>query len=145
MIGPIDGMSMEQVDAAIRLAHTDTSRPSLIVCQTVIGYGSPNKQGTGAAHGEPLGDEETILAKRQLAWPYEEPFAIPSDVLTHFRQAQEKGRELETAWQQQLEVYGNTFPAEARQLESDLNPSASCWVVRRIGRAVRRHEACRNA
>ena len=55
VIGPIDGMDFECVDSALRMARAENSRPSLIICRTIIGYGSPNKQGTGSAHGEPLG------------------------------------------------------------------------------------------
>ena len=66
VIGPIDGMDVEVVDAAIRMAQAESARPSLIVCRTIIGYGSPNKAGTASAHGEPLRIEEVRLAKERL-------------------------------------------------------------------------------
>ena len=63
VIGPIDGMDTSSVAPAIRMARAESTRPSLIICRTVIGYGSPNKAGTASAHGEPLGEEEVGLAK----------------------------------------------------------------------------------
>ena len=63
------------VDAAIRQARADSSRPTLIICRTIIGYGSPNKAGTAAAHGEALGEDEVRLTKEHLGWPYKEPFS----------------------------------------------------------------------
>jgi transketolase len=95
VIGPIDGMDPACVDAALRMAQTEAGRPSLIICRTIIGYGSPNRAGTASVHGEPLGTEEARLAKENLGWPYQEPFAIPPEALAHFRQAQERGRLLQ--------------------------------------------------
>ncbi|MCH8195871.1 MAG: transketolase, partial [Chloroflexi bacterium] len=85
VIGPIDGMDLPSVDLSIRMAQLETVRPSLIICRTIIGYGSPNKQGTAAAHGEALGEEEVRLTKERLGWPTEEPFTIPHEALAHFR------------------------------------------------------------
>ncbi|MFC1939741.1 transketolase [Chloroflexota bacterium] len=121
VVGPIDGMDTPAIDQAIRTARAETGRPSLIVCRTVIGYGSPNKAGTGAVHGEPLGEEEARLTKENLGWPYEEPFTVPSEVLAHFRQAQERGRRQQREWEARLEDYRRAYPDEARQLEADLN------------------------
>lgn len=118
--GPIDGMDVASVDAAIRLAQKETSRPSLIVCRTVIGYGSPHKAGTGVVHGEPLGAEETRLTKQNLGWSYSEPFTVPPEVLSHFRQALERGNRHEQEWLAKLEAYRKAYPNEARQLEEDL-------------------------
>ncbi len=120
VVGPIDGMDGRAVDTALRRARRETRRPSLIICRTVIGYGSPNKQGTAAAHGEPLGEEEVRLAKQNLKWPYEEPFTIPSDALEHFRQAVERGRVRQEAWQGRLDEYRRAYPDEARRLDIDL-------------------------
>ncbi len=120
VIGPIDGMEADRVDWAIRMAQAETGRPSLIICRTVIGYGSPNKAGTASAHGEPLGEEEVRLTKERLDWSYEEPFTIPQDVLAHFRQAKERGRRQQQEWEDKLESYRKAYPDEARQLEEDL-------------------------
>ena len=119
VIGPIDGMDPKVVDLAIRMAQAETARPSLIVCRTVIGYGSPNKAGTASAHGEPLGEEEVRLTKEQLGWPYQEPFTIPGEAQAHFLQARERGRGYQEEWQTRMEDYRREYPVEAAQLQND--------------------------
>ncbi len=121
VIGPIDGMEMSSVDSAIRMAQSETTRPSLIICHTVIGYGSPNKAGTASAHGEPLGTEEARLTRQNLKWPYDEPFTVPPEVLAHLRQARERGARRQQAWREKLEAYAKVYPKEARQLEEELS------------------------
>ena len=121
VIGPIDGMDTASVDAAIKAAQDEKARPSLIICRTIIGYGSPNKAGTASAHGEPLGEEEVRLTKKNLSWPYDEPFALPADVLSHFRQAVQRGDHQQREWEAKLEAYRHAYPNEARQLEEDLS------------------------
>ncbi|MFC1979909.1 transketolase [Chloroflexota bacterium] len=120
VIGPIDGMDTVKVDSAIRMAQATSNRPSLIICQTTIGYGSPNKAGTASAHGEPLGEEEVRLTKKQLGWPYEEPFSVPPEALAHFRKVLERGKHQQQEWQARLEAYHQAYPDDARQMEEDL-------------------------
>ncbi len=121
VIGPIDGMDTDKVDAAIRESRAETERPSLIICRTVIGYGSPNKAGSGAAHGEPLGEEEVRLTREALGWTYAEPFTIPAEAREHFRKALERGRRSQEEWQKRMAAYREAYPAEARQLEQILS------------------------
>ena len=121
VVGPVDGLVPEAVDSALRTAQAEKGRPSLIICQTVIGYGSPNKAGTGGVHGEPLGPEETILAKEKLGWDYPEPFSIPEEALTHFRQARKRGRQQQDQWEAQMAAYRQAFPEVAGQLEEVLS------------------------
>ncbi len=109
------------VDAALREAHAQRERPKLIICRTIIGYGSPNKAGTAAAHGEPLGAEEVKLTKKNLGWPFAEPFAVPPEVLAHCRKAIRRGEDWQREWLARLEQYRQAFPREARQLEMDLS------------------------
>ncbi len=120
VIGPIDGMSIEAVDTAIKQARSDSEHPSLIICNTTIGYGSPNRAGTGQAHGEPLGKEETLLAKRRLDWTYPGTFTVPDDVLKHFHTSVEKGIERESDWNQLFESYAKAYPDEARQFNIEI-------------------------
>jgi transketolase len=120
VIGPVDGMNTVTVGEAIGKAKSQVDRPTLIICKTVIGYGSPNKAGTNAAHGEPLGPEETILAKKNLKWDYPDAFHVPPEALNHFRQAVELGKIQDKEWQQKLEDYRQSYPQESRQLEEDL-------------------------
>ena len=110
----VEGNDLAAVDAAIRAARAD-SRPSLIRTRTIIGYGSPNKAGTHKAHGEPLGVEEVKLTKQNLGWPYEEPFTVPEEALANFRQAIERGRQLETEWEGRLPAFGKEHPDLGKQ------------------------------
>jgi len=120
VINGIDGTDTAAIDRAIRMAQDDSHHPSLIICRTIIGCGSPNKAGTASCHGEPLGEEEVRLAKENLGWPYPEPFTIPPEVLAHLRKAQERGRQQQEEWQARMEAYRKTYPEEARQLEGGL-------------------------
>ena len=116
VIGPIDGMDAAAVDLALREARAELGRPSLIVCQTLIGYGSPNKAGTGSAHGEALGEEEVRLTREQLGWLHHGPFSIPGEALEHFRLAVERGREQQAEWEARMADYRRAYPDEAAQL-----------------------------
>jgi transketolase len=80
VVGPVDGHDMEAVEEAIRHARAAADRPSIISCRTTIGYGSPNKAGTAAAHGEPLGEEEVRRTKENLGIPQEPTFLVPDEV-----------------------------------------------------------------
>ncbi len=114
--GPIDGNDMAAVDAAINEAKAIEDRPSLIMCRTVIGFGSPHKAGTGAAHGEPLGEDEVKAAKENLDWPVEPLFYIPGDALEHFREAIDRGAEWEAYWQKQFDAYRGQHQEQAAEL-----------------------------
>ena len=120
VVGPVDGLDIGQVDSAIREAREESARPSLVICKTVIGYGSPHKAGTASAHGEPLGEVEVRLTKENLGWPYEVPFTVPSEVLTHLRQALDRGRQDQENWRAVLESYCKEYPDEAERLEEAL-------------------------
>ncbi|MFC1945636.1 transketolase [Chloroflexota bacterium] len=120
VVGPVDGFDVAAVSGALREARADMEHPSLIICRTIIGYGSPNKAGTGSAHGEPLGAEETRLTREKLGWPYTEPFTVPPEALEHFRAAGERGRRAQQEWQDRLEEYRRAFPEEAAKLEMEL-------------------------
>jgi transketolase len=119
VIGPIDGFDVRAIDDAIRRAQAETAFPSLIICKTVIGYGSP-AQATAKAHGEPLGEEGVRAAKQALEWPQEPTFYVPDDALAHMRKAGERGSEAEVAWNHRFEAYRRDNPAEANELEAQL-------------------------
>ncbi|MBN1862665.1 MAG: transketolase, partial [Dehalococcoidales bacterium] len=103
-------------ERALEMARQESERPSLVICRTTIGYGCPNKAGTAASHGEPLGGEEVCRARENLSWPYEEPFTVPEPVLTHMRQAREQGGRRQQAWQAKFEDYHRKFPEAAKEL-----------------------------
>ena len=117
----IDGNDLDAVSAAIEDARADTGKPTLIVCRTVIGYGSPNKAGTGGVHGAPLGDDEVVLTREQLHWPYPESFTVPGEVREHLTKARQRGREQQEQWDLLLSSYRENFPAEALRLQDALN------------------------
>jgi len=121
VIGPVDGMDVASVDRAIRAAQAEGDKPSLIICRTTIGYGSPHKAGTASAHGEPLGEEEVRLTKENLGWPYQEPFIVSLEVRAHFRQALARGRRGQADWQKKMDAYRRAYPDEARRLAEDLS------------------------
>ena len=114
-----DGNDVEAIDAAIQAAKADP-RPSIIVCRTTIGFGSPNRQGTSKAHGEPLGDEELALAKQNLGWPTEPRFFIPEDALEFYRQAVTRGGKAEDEWKLRFEAYRRIHPDLGKELERRL-------------------------
>ncbi|MEF8795105.1 MAG: transketolase [Salinivenus sp.] len=112
-----DANDLDAVDAALAAAKAETDRPSLIVVRSHIGYGSPNKQDTAAAHGAPLGAEEVRLAKENLGWPTGEPFHVPDGVRTHMRQAVEAGAAQKQEWDALFADYEDAHPGRARRYE----------------------------
>ncbi|WP_046868906.1 transketolase [Microvirga massiliensis] len=96
----VNGHAPDEVEEAIRLAQA-THRPSLIACRTVIGYGAPNRQGTEAVHGAPLGAAEIAGARERLGWSHP-PFEIPDAILAAWRRAGERGRALREQWEARL-------------------------------------------
>ena len=110
-----DGNDLEAIERAIIASQKETDRPSLVIIRTHIGYGSPNKQDSASAHGEPLGTEEILLTKENLGWPVEPPFLIPDEALNHFRKAVHKGKEMEARWEGILGSYSETYPEQAKE------------------------------
>ena len=122
VIGPIDGHDAEKVAAAIAEAKAQAERPSLIICKTSIGKGSPNRAGTAKAHGEPLGAEEIALTREALGWTHG-PFEIPADVYAGW-DAKKAGAAREAAWNKRFAAYKKAHPALAaeftRRMAGDL-------------------------
>jgi transketolase len=131
-----DGNDLEAVDRAIRAARLDTGRPSLILVRTHLGYGSPDKQDTFAAHGSPLGVAEVDLTKQNLGWPVEPHFLVPPEVEHHFRLAMDRGRQAEADWDARLAAYEHQFPdlgRELRQLMSGALPQGWDAAIPQFG------------
>jgi len=116
----IDGHDPEQVESAIRAALAETERPSLIACRTHIGYGSPNRQDTAKAHGEPLGEDEVRLTKAQLGWPVDEKFRVPPAAPAPLRAQASAGADQHRCWRQTCAAYTSQHPALWRELECAL-------------------------
>jgi transketolase len=119
VIGPVDGMDVSLVNVAVEAARNQKERPSLVICRTVIGYGSPNKANTPSAHGEPLGKDEMKLTRENLKWPYP-PFEGPAEAGEHLRKALERGKAAQAKWQALFDNYRRSFPAEAARFEAEL-------------------------
>ncbi len=98
----VDGHDHDQIDAALAAAK-ESDRPTFIACKTIIGYGAPNKQGSEATHGAPLGEDEIAAAREKLNWPYA-PFEIPEEILNAWRAYGARGREAREAWEARLEA-----------------------------------------
>jgi transketolase len=112
-----DGNDLRAIHKAIADAKSDSERPTLIEVKTVIGYGSPNKQGKGGhigPHGSPLGKDETILTKQYYQWAHEE-FEVPDEVYEHFAQIREQGARKEKQWESMFESYRSSYPELAGQ------------------------------
>jgi len=113
-----DGNDLVMIDKALTLAKSETSRPTLIEVKTVIGFGAPNKAGSSAAHGSPLGKAEIKLTKESYKWLYENEFYVPDVVYTHFeKNVKERGGALEKEWNTALVSYHKEYPELAKQLE----------------------------
>jgi len=113
----VDGNDLAAVEVAIRAAQTEMSRPSLIVSRTHIGFGSPNKQDSIKAHGEPLGEDEVRLTKQKLGWPLTPAFLIPEEARQEFGKAVARGKVWEMEWDQRFAAYAAAFPEEAARWE----------------------------
>ncbi|MFT4888930.1 MAG: transketolase [Pseudohongiellaceae bacterium] len=110
----VDGHDPEQLKQAIDAAQAESSKPSIINCKTIIGFGSPGKEGTAATHGAPLGDEEVAATRLNLDWPHG-PFVVPEDIKQAW-DATEKGFAAETAWKEKLVRYEEEHPELAMEL-----------------------------
>jgi transketolase len=121
-----DGNDLTAIENAITAAREETGRPSLVAVRTHIGFGSPNRQDTAKAHGEPLGDDERKLAKENLGWPLEPLFHIPEEASAHFSQSVDRGLDLEQQWTDSFKSYSNDHPDLAdtfeKQLKGELPP-----------------------
>jgi transketolase len=117
--GPVDGNDLDGIERAIQEGVAETTRPSLIVVRTVIGFGAPKKAGTAGAHGAPLGDDEIAGARRNLNWDLP-PFEVPDEVLGHMRDAAARGEEAERAWRSRFDAYARAYPDLAAALDRDL-------------------------
>jgi len=106
----IDGHNPEEIEKALQAARQVENQPSIIACRTHIGFGSPHKQDTASAHGEPLGEDEIRLTKQHLGWPVEPLFYVPDDVLATMRQVGEQGAKHQAEWEKKFEAYQAEFP-----------------------------------
>jgi len=110
-----DGNDTDAIDSALKVAKQETSKPSLIIVNTIIGFGSPNKQGKAASHGSPLGEEEVLLTKRSLGIPEEPAFLAPHEVKEHFAQIAANGIRTYERWKNLFSEWETANPDLAKQ------------------------------
>ncbi|MBP8291086.1 MAG: transketolase [Chromatiaceae bacterium] len=115
VIPKVDGHDPEAIKAAIEVARAIDGKPSLICCQTIIGFGSPNKQGKEDCHGAPLGDDEIALTRENLGWRHA-PFEIPQDVQAAW-DARDAGARAEAEWNARFEAYAAAYPTQAAEFQ----------------------------
>ena len=121
----IDGHDYDQINTAIAEAKKEKSKPSIIICKTIIGFGSPNRAGTSKAHGEPFPAEEIELMKEKLGLPKDKSFFIPNEISDLRAKTQEKGESLENQWNELWENYKNKNQEAAKELENSIKGEIS--------------------
>ena len=121
----IDGHDYDQINAAIAEAKKEKSKPSIIICKTIIGFGSPNRAGTSKAHGEPFPAEEIELMKEKLGLPKDKSFFVPNEISDLRAKTQEKGQNLENQWNELWENYKNKNQEAAKELENSIKGEIS--------------------
>ena len=113
-----DANDLEMLDRAFTVFREEPERPTLVIVDSHIAYGAPNKQDTSAAHGSPLGEEEIRLTKRNYGWPEDATFRVPDEVVTHFREGiGRRGKRLRAEWETLFAAYRERHPDLAGQLE----------------------------
>jgi transketolase len=112
-----DSNDLAEIEQAIQVAKAEKNRPSFIAVRTHIGYGSPDKQDTNKAHGEPLGVEEVIKTKKALGWPVEPAFLVPAEATEHFAEIGERGAKAQKEWEKTFQSYAKKYPELAAEFE----------------------------
>ncbi len=115
VIPAIDGHNPAQIEDAVKKAQAEKDKPTLIICKTIIGYGSPNKANSHDSHGAPLGDEEIALTRKALNWDYA-PFEIPADIYAQW-DAKTQGQAVEKAWDEKFAAYAKAYPELAAEFQ----------------------------
>jgi transketolase len=149
----VDGHSADAVKAAIEKARAETGKPSLICCKTIIGFGSPNKQGKEECHGAPLGNDEIALARKELGWNHA-PFEIPAEIYAAW-DAKDRGAKAEAEWNERFAAYRAAHPDLAAEFErrmsgdlpSDWAEKANAYIQQTIDKAekIASRKASQNA
>ena len=153
VIPKVDGHNALEIQQAIETAKANPDQPTLICCKTIIGFGSPNKEGKEDCHGAPLGDDEIALTKERLGWNYGS-FEVPEDVYQGWS-AKEKGAAKEAAWNDKFAAYAAAFPAEAAEykrriagdLPVDFSAKADAFIqeCQEKGESIASRKASQNA
>ncbi len=153
VIPAVDGHDSAAIEAAIQAGKAEANKPTLICCKTIIGFGSPNKEGKEECHGAPLGDDEIKLTKERLGWNHG-AFEVPEDVYAGWN-AKEKGAAKEAAWNEKFAAYAKAFPTEAAEftrrmqgeLPADFSAKADAYIqeCQAKGESIASRKASQNA
>ena len=153
VIPGVDGHDPDQIRAAIEQAKENTEQPTLICCKTIIGFGSPNKEGKEDCHGAPLGDDEIKLTRERLGWEHA-PFEVPADIYADWNAA-EAGTHAENEWNERLAAYREAYPELAEELlrrvsgelPADFSEKAEAYIaeVAEKGETIASRKASQNA
>ncbi|MCG5501579.1 transketolase [Ectothiorhodospira lacustris] len=153
VVSGVDGHDAEAVKQAIEQARAVKDRPTLICCKTIIGFGSPNKQGKEECHGAPLGQDEIALVRETIGWPHE-PFVIPDEIRAGWN-ARDKGARAESAWQSRFAEYAEAHPELAAEftrrmsgeLPADWEQKAQAFIQETVTKAetIASRKASQNA
>ncbi|WP_157993839.1 transketolase [Candidatus Erwinia haradaeae] len=139
VVSNIDGHNAHSIHQAIQDAKKVKNKPSLLICKTVIGFGSPNKQSTREAHGSPLGEEEIVLTRIQLDWNYQ-AFTIPQKIYALWN-AKKHGQEKENAWNIIFANYEKRFPSLAKEFKRRMNKELPCNWERKSNKFIQNLQA----
>lgn len=124
-----DVNDLNQIDNAVESAQKEKNKPTLIITKTHIGFGSPNKHDSASSHGSPLGEEEVKLTKKNLGWPDDKYFYIPSEVSDHFSLLKNEFKNYENEWNNLFDTYKKKYPSEAERLLKYFNNDfGSDWI-----------------
>ena len=153
VIAGVDGHNADALSAAIEVARANTEQPTLICCKTVIGFGSPNKQGSESAHGAPLGDDEIVLTRESLGWKHG-AFEVPDDIYAQWN-GKEKGQSAESVWNDTFAAYQKAEPELAAEfkrrmagdLPADFSDKAQAYIqsVQDKGETIASRKASQNS
>lgn len=153
VIPGVDGHDPDQIRAAIEQAKANTDQPTLICCKTIIGFGSPNKEGKEDCHGAPLGDDEIALTRERLGWAHG-PFEVPEEIYADWNAA-EAGSHAENEWNERLAAYREAYPELAEdllrrvsgELPADFSEQAEAYIaeVAEKGETIASRKASQNA
>ena len=137
VIKGVNGHDFNNIRSSIKSAKTEKSKPTIICCKTVIGYGSPKFQGTSAAHGAPIGEEEARVVRKKLGWKHK-PFYIPKDMYEKWN-CVERGEKLEKVWNEKLQKYKTKFKKEYQELNRRINNKTPRVVLNKLDKSINKN------
>ena len=134
VIKNVNGHDFVSIRQAIKAAKNQNIKPTIICCKTVIGYGSPKYQGTCAAHGAPIGNDEAEVVRKRLGWKYK-PFEIPKEIYTSW-DASIKGKKYENQWNKKIQKYKKLYPKEYNELSRRIGKKIPTTAINSLNKLI---------